>query len=125
MQTFSTFTPKPMVVNDSESFGNETEKPDSLYRHPPLLTIFYCIAYFIVFIVGILGNSFVVAVVHRNPRMKTVTNYFIVNLAIADLIIIFCLPATLIGNIFTRKYTVLLFSIQSLSINVKDEINGM
>lgn len=62
-------------------------------------------AYVIVFIVGLIGNSFVIAVVLRSPRMRTVTNYFIVNLAIADiLVIVFCLPATLMSNIFVRKY---------------------
>lgn len=69
------------------------------------MTIAYCIAYFIVFIVGLIGNSFVIAVVFRAPRMRTVTNYFIVNLALADiLVIVFCLPATLMSNIFVRKY---------------------
>lgn len=68
------------------------------------MNIVYCVAYCIVFIVGLIGNSFVIAVVLRAPRMRTVTNYFIVNLAIADiLVIVFCLPATLMSNIFVRK----------------------
>lgn len=66
----------------------------------------------IVFVVGLIGNSFVIAVVLRSPRMRTVTNYFIVNLAIADiLVIVFCLPATLMSNIFVRKYTIILLKI--------------
>lgn len=69
------------------------------------MTAVYCIAYFIVFLVGLIGNSFVIAVVFRAPRMRTVTNYFIANLALADfLVIVFCLPATLLSNIFVRKY---------------------
>ncbi|XP_031618626.1 neuropeptide SIFamide receptor-like [Contarinia nasturtii] len=72
-----------------------------LYRHSVTLTAVYCVAYVIVFIVGLIGNSFVIAVVLRSPRMRTVTNYFIVNLAVADiLVIVFCLPATLMSNIF-------------------------
>lgn len=51
------------------------------------------------------GNSCVVAVVVRSPRMRTVTNYFIVNLALADiLVLVFCLPATLLANLFIRKH---------------------
>ncbi|TDG41522.1 hypothetical protein AWZ03_012046 [Drosophila navojoa] len=77
---------------------------DPLYRHSLAMSIVYCVAYIVVFVVGLIGNSFVIAVVLRAPRMRTVTNYFIVNLAIADiLVIVFCLPATLIGNIFVRK----------------------
>lgn len=75
-----------------------------MYRHSVTLTAVYCVAYVIVFIVGLIGNSFVIAVVLRSPRMRTVTNYFIVNLAVADiLVIVFCLPATLMSNIFVRK----------------------
>lgn len=76
-----------------------------LYRHSVSLTAVYCVAYVIVFLVGLVGNSFVIAVVLRSPRMRTVTNYFIVNLAVADiLVIVFCLPATLMSNIFVREY---------------------
>lgn len=75
------------------------------YRHSLTLTAVYCVAYIFVFIVGLVGNSFVIAVVLRSPRMRTVTNFFIVNLAVADiLVIVFCLPATLMGNLFVRKY---------------------
>lgn len=78
---------------------------DMMYRHSVTLTAIYCIAYVFVVIVGLVGNSFVIAVVLRSPRMRTVTNYFIVNLAVADiLVIVFCLPATLMSNIFVRKY---------------------
>lgn len=79
--------------------------PNRFYRHSISMTAVYCIAYLFVFIVGLIGNSFVIAVVYRSPRMRTVTNFFIVNLAVADvLVIVFCLPATLIGNILVRKY---------------------
>lgn len=78
---------------------------DLFYRHSMTMTIVYCVAYFIVFALGLVGNFFVVAVVFRSPRMRTVTNYFIVNLAVADiLVVVFCLPATLMSNIFVREY---------------------
>jgi hypothetical protein len=84
--------------------GNSTE-PIPFYRHSFAMTAMYCFAYILVFAVGLVGNYFVIAVVYRSPRMRTVTNFFIVNLAVADiLVIIFCLPATLLSNIFVREY---------------------
>lgn len=78
--------------------------PELFYRHSMAMTAVYCVAYLLVFAVGIVGNFFVIAVVFRSPRMRTVTNFFIVNLAVADiLVIVFCLPATLMSNIFVRK----------------------
>lgn len=75
------------------------------FRHSITVSVIITIAYTIVFVVGIIGNSFVVAIVCKSPRMRTVTNYFIVNLAFADiLVLLFCLPATLVGNLFIRKY---------------------
>jgi len=53
---------------------------DPLYRHSLAMSMVYCVAYIVVFLVGLIGNSFVIAVVLRAPRMRTVTNYFIVNL---------------------------------------------
>lgn len=89
---------------------NGTE-PDMVYRHSMPIILLYCVAYLIVFLVGLVGNCFVIAVVYRSPRMRTVTNFFIVNLAVADiLVIVFCLPATLMSNIYVRKYILLVIS---------------
>ena len=96
-------------INSSSDSSNlsveQVIPPDRLYRHSVAMSAVYCVAYIIVFVVGLIGNSFVIAVVYRSPRMRTVTNFFIVNLAVADvLVIVFCLPATLMSNIFVRKY---------------------
>lgn len=59
------------------------------------------VAYCAVFIIGVLGNIAVFVVVKQTPRMHTVTNQFIANLAIADLLVnVVCLPFTLTANIF-------------------------
>ena len=102
----------------SSSGGNHSDYNDYLYRHSPALTIVYCVAYFIVFAVGLVGNCLVVAVVFRAPRMRTVTNLFIVNLAIADiLVVVLCIPATLLGNIFVRKFTLFHFLFFRIYVN--------
>ena len=54
----------------------------------------------LVFITGLVGNALVCVAVYRNHSMRTVTNYFIVNLAAADfMVILFCLPATVLWDV--------------------------
>lgn len=54
----------------------------------------------VVFIAGLVGNALVVIAVYRNHTMRTVTNYFIVNLAVADfMVILFCLPPTVLWDV--------------------------
>ncbi|XP_052131845.1 neuropeptide SIFamide receptor-like [Frankliniella occidentalis] len=91
----------------------EVELGDELlYRYSFTTALVYFIAYLLVFAIGLVGNCFVIAVVFRSPRMRTVTNYFIVNLAVADiLVIVFCLPATLMSSIFVREYPLCLSSL--------------
>lgn len=51
------------------------------------------VSYVIIFIVGVIGNVLVCLVVCRQRKMKNVTNYFIVNLAVADLaVLLICIP---------------------------------
>lgn len=97
------------VMNTSAANSTEASfVAEFFYRHSTPMTVAYCVAYILVFAVGLVGNCFVIAVVFRSPRMRTVTNFFIVNLAVADiLVIVFCLPATLTSNIFVRKYLIL------------------
>ncbi|XP_072395451.1 neuropeptide SIFamide receptor-like [Diabrotica undecimpunctata] len=90
-----------IVFNSSVNTTESVFIPELFYRHSMAMTTVYCVAYLLVFALGLVGNFFVIAVVFRSPRMRTVTNFFIVNLAVADiLVIVFCLPATLMSNIF-------------------------
>ena len=75
-----------------------------LIKQPVHMIVIYSMAYSVVFLLGLIGNSLVVSVVYRNPRMHNVTNYFIVNLAVADiLVLLFCLPMTLLTNLYSGK----------------------
>lgn len=95
-----------LKVNFTNNFTDfDVIEKELFFRHNGAMTAVYCVAYLVVFVVGLVGNCFVIAVVYRSPRMRTVTNFFIVNLALADiLVIVFCLPATLMSNIFVREY---------------------
>lgn len=59
----------------------------------------------LIFFAGLVGNALVCMAVYRNHSMRNVTNYFIVNLAIADLlVIIVCLPSTVVWDITQTWY---------------------
>ena len=51
-------------------------------------SIFEAIAEIIILILGTIGNVLVVLVVARRRKMRTVTNYLILNLACADLTVL-------------------------------------
>jgi hypothetical protein len=77
------------------------------YRYDLLTGTAFAIAYGLVFIVGLIGNVIVLIAVYsgggRSMR-HSVTNIFLVNLAIADLLVIIaCLPFTLVSNLIYRK----------------------
>lgn len=62
--------------------------------------IFWLALYSILFIVAVGGNLLVCCVVLGQERMRTVTNYFLLNLAIGDIAKgFFCIPTTFVINI--------------------------
>uniref|UniRef100_A0A671YAW2 Neuropeptide FF receptor 1 n=1 Tax=Sparus aurata TaxID=8175 RepID=A0A671YAW2_SPAAU len=72
------------------------------YQHSLYVASSYIIAYFLIFLLCIVGNTLVCLIVAENRRMRTVTNLFILNLAISDLLVgIFCIPTTLVDNLIT------------------------
>jgi hypothetical protein len=55
--------------------------------------------YITIFIIAILGNGMVCFIVCQSSRMQTVTNYFIANLAVADMsMAFFCIPFSFISQ---------------------------
>ncbi|KAG7495584.1 cholecystokinin receptor type A [Solea senegalensis] len=58
------------------------------------------VLYSLIFLLSVLGNSLIIAVLVRNRRMRTVTNLFLLSLAISDLMVsLVCIPFTLIPNL--------------------------
>ncbi|XP_050402936.1 orexin/Hypocretin receptor type 1 [Patella vulgata] len=61
--------------------------------------------YVVVFFVGLFGNFLVCFVVYRSKSMQNATNYFIVNLAVTDmLVILICLPPTVVQQTSSHWY---------------------
>ncbi|XP_068631453.1 RYamide receptor-like [Battus philenor] len=71
-------------------------------------TLFQICIYFLystVFVMALIGNGLVCFVVRNSPRMKTVTNYFIVNLAVGDILMtLFCVPFSFVSMLILRYW---------------------
>ena len=92
-------------VNMSAMMSNMSYQKVPLIRQPDHMIVIFAIAYGLVFMFALLGNILVIAVIFKDPTMRNVTNYFILNLAVADILVaIFVLPITLLANIFSGKF---------------------
>ncbi|XP_018591259.1 neuropeptide Y receptor type 2 isoform X2 [Scleropages formosus] len=61
-----------------------------------IVQLILIVAYSTIIFLGVIGNSLVIYVVYKFKTLHTVTNFFIVNLAVADLLVnTLCLPFTL------------------------------
>ncbi|XP_046512918.1 neuropeptide FF receptor 2 [Equus quagga] len=85
---------------------NDTKHSDinifyvNYYLYEPRVAAIFIISYSLIFFLCMVGNTVVCFIVVRNKHMQTVTNLFILNLAISDLLVgIFCMPLTLLDNI--------------------------
>lgn len=54
--------------------------------------------YSVIFLLAVIGNILVILTLIQSRRMRTITNLFLLNLAISDLFLgVFCMPFTLVG----------------------------
>lgn len=105
--------------------GNDTQHPwysdinityMNYYLHQPHVTAVFISSYFLIFFLCMVGNTVVCFVVIRNRYMHTVTNFFIFNLAISDLLVgIFCMPITLLDNIIAGMLACVLYKDDNVS----------
>ncbi|XP_075061485.1 neuropeptide Y receptor type 2-like [Mixophyes fleayi] len=81
-------------------------------------------AYSLIILLGLVGNSLVIYIIVKYKNMKTVTNFFIANLAVADLMVdSLCLPFTLVYTLLDEwKFGLVLCHLfpyaQAMSVNV-------
>ncbi|XP_005802225.1 neuropeptide FF receptor 1-like [Xiphophorus maculatus] len=87
-------------LDGSANFTNLTFFP--YYQHSLYVAASYILAYSFIFLLCMVGNVLVCLIVMENRCMRTVTNLFILNLAVSDLLVgIFCIPTTLVDNLIT------------------------
>ncbi|XP_017846762.1 RYamide receptor [Drosophila busckii] len=77
---------------------NEVEvQSDDVWSNVYFKSVIYLL-YIPIFIFALLGNGIVCYIVQSTPRMRTVTNYFIANLALGDILMsLFCVPSSFIS----------------------------
>ena len=103
----STQSQENVTVCSNEYCDSDVEYVDQIldYVFPNLFEWCLMVAYLVVFVVGMVGNFLVCWAVWRNQHMRTVTNYFVVNLALADLLVILlCLPPSMLEDVTETWY---------------------
>ncbi|XP_067293428.1 somatostatin receptor type 2 [Pseudorasbora parva] len=96
------FSPSNFPSNESElpmydgiMLGNISEDGLSNDTHKSMTetsTVVITFMYFVVCAIGLCGNGLVIYVILRYAKMKTVTNIYILNLAVADVLFMMSLP---------------------------------
>lgn len=85
-------------ITESSTISTNMSSIDGQVMHKPVLIGIFVLLYCVIFLLGVSGNTLVVYVVVRNKTMQTITNIFITNLAVSD-ILMCCLavPFTPLG----------------------------
>ena len=111
MSLLNTFNDVLFVNNMTSSYKNESANIDmmSTSGYPPPMTIpaqvVVIVMYSTIICVSVGGNLLVIVTVVTIDRMKSVINYFILNLACADILIaLFCIPTTLVVNVLLQHW---------------------
>ncbi|UJR33212.1 hypothetical protein I4U23_020667 [Adineta vaga] len=87
---------KTIISNTTDRMNTSQSLTNNFRTNTPLLFSFlFLFAYGIIFLIGLIANIFVIIVIIKCRRMRTLTNRFLLNLAISDLIAtLICLPPT-------------------------------
>lgn len=74
-----------------------------LYLDMSPVNILLIVLYSAIFLLGLFGNVFVIVAIVKFKSLRTLTNYFLLNLTIGDiLVILVCIPVTLGSNLYKK-----------------------
>uniref|UniRef100_A0AAN0LW16 Tyrotropin-releasing hormone n=1 Tax=Polyphagotarsonemus latus TaxID=1204166 RepID=A0AAN0LW16_9ACAR len=85
------------LMNSSSTLALLSSASNVTYEYPSYIRNTATVICIIIFIFGTLGNVLVSLIIIRSKELRNTTNYFLINLSIADLlVIIVCMPTVLI-----------------------------
>ncbi|EDV33857.1 uncharacterized protein Dana_GF19219 [Drosophila ananassae] len=80
--------------------GATSSTSTSTYSTPSGMPIWLIPSYTLILFFAVLGNLLVISTLVQNRRMRTITNVFLLNLAISDMLLgVLCMPVTLVGTL--------------------------
>ncbi|XP_006817908.2 QRFP-like peptide receptor [Saccoglossus kowalevskii] len=92
-------------MNSSESMYQAVNNTVDEYKLSSYTIIITTVFYVIIFTLGVIGNVLILFVVCCNKDMGNSTNYFLVNLSVADLLVlVFCMPVALLETYIIRPW---------------------
>ena len=101
-----------MLDNDQIITNNSTFNSAMVLRNNDL-TYYFVPFYTILFLIGAFGNGLVIISILRSSRLRTVTNTYLLNIAIADFLLLLSIPFLIVtilangwifGNILCKMY---------------------
>ncbi|XP_036835064.1 G-protein coupled receptor 54-like [Oncorhynchus mykiss] len=107
---------RPLAVTDLSGLlcNQSASLEDQDVQGPPVLVDAWLVPtmFSLIMLVGLVGNSLVIHVITRHQQMRTVTNFYIVNLATTDIMFLVCcvpftatlypLPSWVFGDLMCR-----------------------
>ncbi|XP_062618893.1 somatostatin receptor type 5-like [Saccostrea cucullata] len=106
LQTLSSITTESMLNATTPEWNydcdvNDTRNGTTSFGIFPITakTVILVTSYSLIFVVGLIGNGLVIYVVLRFAKMKTVTNLYILNLAVSDALFLASLPFLIVTTI--------------------------
>jgi hypothetical protein len=102
-----------MFDNNQSMTNNTTFSSIIILQNKNSLIYYFVPIYGILFLIGTFGNGLVIISIIRSSRLRTVTNTYLLNIAIADFLLLLSIPFLIItilangwifGNILCKMY---------------------
>ena len=87
--------------------SSQTDSDSQDGGHISVDSILRTIAYCVIFILGLVGNVFVLYALKKKKRRRTANDWFILNLTVSDIMLIMCIPADVYLEVGNFTYNML------------------